>query len=206
MELPKPTVTVNLVTGNGVPISGLIVSDPLSQYLETLDEDACKKIVVAKDSESLRAVWPEINDMGREECILDWGSQIVAMSIESAIKLSVAWDPSVKIHMQSANGQLELSEGLARNVPFKFGHVTAYLQVHVLKGVAYRILLGRPFEVLTLAQTNALEDGGQLLKLKDPNTKSSIVIPTSERGGKAKVEKVEDETKLEDSAKVEDFR
>ena len=202
--LPPPTVTVNLIEGNGVPVGGLIVSDPLSQYLETIDEEAREKIIVAKDSESLRAVWPEINDMNREECILDWGSQIVAMSLESATKLSVAWDPSVKIHMQSANGQLELSEGLARNVPFRFGHVIAYLQVHVLKGVAYKVLLGRPFEVLTLAQTNALEGGGQLLKLRDPNTKACIVIPTSERGGKVKVED-DDDVKKEDSAKVEDF-
>ena len=104
------------------------------------------------------------------------------MSKDVAIDLNVSWDPAFRINMQSANGHIELSEGLARNVPFKFGDVTAYLQVHVLSGVAYRVLLGRPFEVLTLAATQALEDGGQLLSITDPNTKTKAVVPTCERG------------------------
>ena len=180
ITLPPATVTVNMVQGIGVPIGGLIVSDPISQYLESIDEKDRKKIIVARDTESLRAVWPDINNNGKEECIVDWGSQMVAMSKDVAVELGVSWDPAFKINMQSANGQIELSEGLAKNVPFKFGEVTAYLQVHVLNGVAYRVLLGRPFEVLTLAKTEALENGGQLLIVTDPNTGSRIVVPTSE--------------------------
>lgn len=136
ITLPLPTVTVNMVQGIGVPIGGLIVSDPLSQYLESIDEEGRKRIIVAKDTESLRAVWPDINNNGKEECIVDWGSQIVAMSKDVAINLGISWDPAIRINMQSANGQVELSEGLAKNAPFKFGEVTAYLQVHILDGVA----------------------------------------------------------------------
>ena len=194
VELPLATVTVNLVQGIGVPIGGLIVSDPLSQYLETVDEDERKRVFVAKDTESLRAVWPEINNSGKDECIVDWGSQIVAMSKDVAINLGISWNPAFRINMQSANGQVELSEGLAKNVPFRFGEVTAYLQVHVLQGVAYRVLLGRPFEVLTLTKTEALENGGQLLTITDPNTGTKVVVPTCERGKGPSDKKVKEET------------
>ncbi len=71
------------------------------------------------------------------------------MAKQVAIALGITWDPDFKIHMQSANNQLDLSEGLARNVLFNFGGVIAYLQVHILKNPAYKVLLGRPFEVLT---------------------------------------------------------
>ena len=202
ITLPIPTVTVNMTKGIGVPIGGLIVSDPISQYLETIGEEDRKRIIVAKDTESLRAVWPEINNNGRDECIVDWGSQIVAMSKDVAINLGLSWDPAFRINMQSANGQVELSEGLAKNIPFKFGDVTAYLQVHVLDGVAYRVLLGRPFEVLTLTKTEALGNGGQLLTITDPNTGSKVVVPTCERGrgpnSKANSEKSENSVKSED--------
>ena len=44
--------------------------------------------------------------------------------------------------MQNANGQVELSKGLMRNISFQLGEVTVYLQVHVINP-AYKVLLGR---------------------------------------------------------------
>jgi len=35
--------------------------------------------------------------------------------------------------MQSVNRTVERTLGLARNVPFSFGEITIYLQVHVIK-------------------------------------------------------------------------
>ena len=74
-------------------------------------------------------LWPIINGHSKRESINDMGSQIVAMAKAVAIQLGVAWDPDFRIKMQSANGQVELSEGLARNISFQLGEVTAYLQV-----------------------------------------------------------------------------
>jgi hypothetical protein len=179
---PLPTVSVNMTVGNGLPIGAIIVSDPLSQYLEGLDEEGRKKIVVAKDSEALRTVWPVVNGEDKEECIVDWGSQIVAMATDVAVSLGISWDPDRRINMQSANGQVELSAGLARNVAFKFGEITVYLQVHIINRPAYRILLGRPFEVLTKTITESSPDGNQVLTITDPNTGSRVVVPTFERG------------------------
>jgi hypothetical protein len=82
--------------------------------------------------------------------------------------------------MQSANGQLEKSMGLAQNVPFRWGDLKIYLQVHVIRNPAYKILLGRPFDVLTKSRTEHA-DGSQLLTLTDPNTGRAWTVPTYDR-------------------------
>jgi hypothetical protein len=74
------------------------------------------------------------------------------------------------------------STGLARNVAFRFNGVTLYLQVHIIRNPAYKVLLCRPFEVPTkLAAANSA-DGSQLLTLTDPNTQRRCVVPTFKRG------------------------
>jgi len=67
--------------------------------------------------------------------------------------------------MQSANRTVERTLGLARNVPFSFGAITIYLQVHVIKDPAYKVLLGRPFDVLTGSIVVNSTDGGQTVTI-----------------------------------------
>jgi hypothetical protein len=69
--------------------------------------------------------------------------------------LGLAYDPSIVLHMQSANGTLDQSLGLSRNVPFTIGKITMYLQVHVISLPAYNVLL----EVFTLPHLFRLESG-----------------------------------------------
>jgi hypothetical protein len=84
--------------------------------------------------------------------------------------------------MQSANGSLKKSAGLAKNVAFLFGDITVYLQVHVIDQPAYKILLGRPFEILTATTVQNRTDGSQIITIKDPNTGGRCTIPTHNRG------------------------
>jgi hypothetical protein len=63
--------------------------------------------------------------------------------------IGLAYDPSIKLNMQSANGEVDQSLGLARNIPCKINSITLYLQIHIIRSPAYDILLGRPFDVLT---------------------------------------------------------
>ena len=84
--------------------------------------------------------------------------------------------------MQSANSSLEETLGLAKNVPFLFGNITVYLQVHVMKRPAYKVLLGRPFDAITESEIKNAKDGGQSLTLTDPNTGERCVMHTHERG------------------------
>ena len=72
--------------------------------------------------------------------------------------------------------------GLAKNVPFIFGDITVYLQVHILMDPAYKVLLGRPFDVLIESVIHNHRDGGQTVIVTDPNTRRRHVLPTDERG------------------------
>lgn len=205
-----PTVTSLYVAAEneyGIPAGSIIVPDPYEQYLDSLKEgEVPKQVYVARESDSLRAIWPLVFGKERVESVLDSGSQIVSMALKTAQRLNIPWNPDVQIFMQSANGQLKKSAGLARNVAFLFGDITLYLQVHVIDQPAYEILLGRPFEVLTESNVQNKRDGTQTLTLTDPNSGRRVTIPTSVRGAlsmakqpkdntsrRATVEEVEDE-------------
>ncbi|KAJ7610992.1 hypothetical protein FB45DRAFT_1037878 [Roridomyces roridus] len=173
-----------------VPKGALVACDPVLEYLSTLKPgERAKQIfatmvdpAVALDSAALRVVYPLIKGVGQAESILDNGSQIVSMAMATAIELGVEWNPDINIMMQSANGQVEKTEGLARNVPFRFGDITVYLQVHVLRNPAYKVLLGRPFDILTASNVQNQPDGRQIVTITDPTTKQRCTLPTFERG------------------------
>lgn len=83
-----------------------------------------------------------IDGQERVEAILDLGCQVVAMSEEVCNALALHYDLTVQLNMVSANGGIDQSLGLARNVPFFVSDITIYLQVHILRSPAYEILLG----------------------------------------------------------------
>ncbi len=134
------------------------------------------------ESTSLRVVFPVVFGRERVECVMDTGSQIVSMALKLAERMGMFWDPDITIYMQSANGQLKKSAGLARNVPFAFGDITVYLQVHIIDQPAYQILLGRPFDVLTESITQNHRNGSQSVTIRDPNSGKRITLPTHARG------------------------
>ena len=182
-SLPEATYEISTEDKEGVPKGSLIVSDPVLQYFNTmLPGEKPKTVIVASESQSLRSVYPLINGVGEVEALLDGGSQIVSMSKAVAVELEIPWDPDITVQMQSANRSLEQTLGLAKNVPFLFGHITVYLQVHVIGKPAYKVLLGRPFDCITESVVKNDRDGGQSLTLTDPNTGERCVMHTHERG------------------------
>jgi hypothetical protein len=116
------------------------------------------------------------------EGIIDPGSQIIAMSKGICHDLGLIYDPTIKLNMQSANGEVNQSLGLARNVPCQIGNITLYLQIHVIWSPAYDILLGRPFDVLTESTVKNFANEDQTITIIDPNSKRSVTIPTLSRG------------------------
>lgn len=182
-KLPSANYEVTTEDMDGVPKGSLVISDPVVQYLSTLQPgEKPKTIIVARESQGLRAVYPMINGVGEVESLLDGGSQIVSMSKAVAVELEISWDPDITVQMQSANRSLEQTLGLAKNVPFLFGPITVYLQVHVIDKPAYKVLLGRPFDTITESIVKNDKDGGQSLTLTDPNTGERCVMHTHERG------------------------
>ncbi|PFH49270.1 hypothetical protein AMATHDRAFT_147982 [Amanita thiersii Skay4041] len=83
--------------------------------------------------------------------------------------------------MQSANGEVDQSLGLARNVPFHINSITVYLQCHVIRSPAYDILLGHPFDVLTKSVVVNFKNEDQTITLRDPNSGKVITVPTLPR-------------------------
>lgn len=182
-----------------------IMGDPYLQYLETISAGERRRQVVfkaykAEASAALRCIFPVINGEGIAESILDSGSQIVSMIAAEATRLGITYDPDIQILMQSANGQVEKTLGLAKDVAFRFGDIIVYLQVHILRQAPYQVLLGRPFDVVTASTVQTQRDGSQEITIKDPRGNERITIPTLARGAIKQIKSVRStETDIEES-------
>jgi hypothetical protein len=180
-----PHFSLPVVHHRTPPEGSIIVPDPIETYYRSLGPDQTPdydKLIVAKDSSAVRSIFSLVDNSQKKECILDPGCQIVAMSEETCHDLGLAYDPRIKLHMQSANGNLDWSLGLARNVPFLIGTITLYMQVHVIRSPAYDILLGRPFDILTESIVRNFANEDQTITINDPNTGQRATVPTLPRG------------------------
>ena len=160
----------------------ITMGDPVVQYLSSLQKGESPKTFYMKESSlALRSIYPLVNNARQEEALLDSGSQIVSMSKDAAISLKMSWDPDISINMQSAQGHVEPTLGLATDVPFTFGDLTVMLQVHIINKPSYKILLGWPFDALTRSTIQNEKDGSQMVTITDPASDHRIVLPTYPR-------------------------
>lgn len=95
--------------------------------------------------------------------------------------LGFAYDPTIVLNMESANGEIDPTLGLARNVPFRFGDITVYCQVHVVRHAAFDMLMGRPFDVLTSSIVRNYNNESQTITIHCPNSGLVSTIPTLPR-------------------------
>ena len=169
-ELPEATCEILDDNQEGMKKGDVVIGDPVSQYLATLGPgQKLKLVVVAKESQGLRAVYPLIHRVGEVELLLDSGSQIISMVRNVAKNLEVNWDPDITIEMESANWSVEKTLGLAKNVLFTCRGITVYLQVHIVSSLAYKVLLGWPFDIVTESLVKNEKDGRQTSMLTEPN-------------------------------------
>lgn len=168
------------------PPGATIIPDPYESYYRGLnpgEKPDADYLTVAKETCALRSIFPLIDNNQKVECILDPGCQIVAMASTVGHRLGITYDPDIILNMLSANGTVDSSLGLARNVPFNIGNLTFYMQVHIIQSPAYDILLGRPFDVLTESVVRNYKNTDQTITVHDPNTNRKATIPTSARRG-----------------------
>ncbi|KAH7904031.1 hypothetical protein BJ138DRAFT_1187036 [Hygrophoropsis aurantiaca] len=162
--------------------SKAIIPSPVEMAMRDINaSEESRTVHVAKESSALRAIYPVIDNNMRVECVVDPGSQIIAMSEAICHQLSLSYDPTIILNMQLANGEVDQS----------LGDITVYCQVHVIRNPAYKILLGRPFDVLTESIVRNYDTEEQTLTIKDPNTGKISTIPTSARGAKRNAVKEE---------------
>jgi hypothetical protein len=172
-----------------LPAGALIVPDPIENYYNSLRHGEAPdpdQLVVAVESGAVRTVLALIDNKEQKECILDPGCQVVAMSEATCHQLGLAYDPSIILNMVSANGNINQSLGLSRNVPFQIGSITFYLQVHIIESPAYDVLLGRPFDILTESIVRNFNNQDQTITISDPNSGRRVTVPTLNRTLKSK--------------------
>jgi len=104
------------------------------------------------------------------------------MTKKVAAANKVTWDPNLSIQIQSANGSLSRTCGLARNVPFTLEGMTVLLQVHIMEEVLYTVLMGCPFDSITESRIINDREGNQTVCITCPNTRVTVTMPTYKRG------------------------
>src|SRR3981189_3660515 len=123
--LTAPTLSSDSSVAN--PNDGIVVPDFYETYLKNLPPGVKADVLtVAKESHALRSIMMVVDGKEEIESIIDPGSQIVVMSEEVCHNLGQIYDSDIKVNMQSANGDVDLSLGLAHNVPCRFGTITLY--------------------------------------------------------------------------------
>ncbi|KAJ6477193.1 hypothetical protein C8R47DRAFT_1289804 [Mycena vitilis] len=166
--------------GSNLPPNAVVVPDPYAVFYNSgpIPDD----LIVSMESSAIRSIVPVIDNQQQVECIVDDGSQIIAMSEAVCHELALSYDPRIILRMQSANGAISPSLGLARNVPFRLADIILYLQVHIVRNPAYDVLLGRPFSVLTQSIVRNFANEDQTITICDPNTGKLATVPTVPRG------------------------
>jgi hypothetical protein len=74
---------------------------------------------VAQELHALWSITMVVDNREEVEGIIDPGSQIIAMLEAVCHDIGLAYNPSIKLNMQSANSEVDQSLGLSRNIPCK---------------------------------------------------------------------------------------
>ncbi|KAG5639896.1 hypothetical protein DXG03_002544 [Asterophora parasitica] len=182
-ELDALPMADDIHSNSTPPLGTLITTDLVDSYYQNLRPGASPEcVVMAKESHSLRSILMCVDAREQVECIVDSGCQIIAMSEEVCHDLHIRYNPTIILNMQSANGSIDPSLGLARNVPCMIGDITLYLQIHVIWNPAYNILLGRPFDILTCSSVKTNSADETIITITNPNTRIVTVIASFARG------------------------
>ena len=161
------------------PPGSTIIKDPYKVFLSTaLVGHHPNLLTVAKESSALCSILLLINHHLFVESILDPGPQVISMAEEVCHSLGLIYDLEVKLSMQSANGEIDETLGLARNIPIQISEITLYLQFHIVRNPTYDILLGRPFDILVESIVRNFENESQTVTIHDPNTGKTATVLT----------------------------
>ena len=76
------------------------------------------ELAVAKESHSLRTLMMEVDSWIKVKLIIDPGCQIITLSEAICYNLGLSYNLMIQLNMQSMNGEVDQSLGLARNVPY----------------------------------------------------------------------------------------
>jgi hypothetical protein len=87
------------------------------------EKDLVIPLNVAQKSHALWSIMMVVDNRDEVEGIIDPGSQIIAMSEAVCHDIGLAYDLSIKLNMQLANGEVDQSLSLSHNVPCKINTI-----------------------------------------------------------------------------------
>src|SRR5271154_6508983 len=102
-----PSLAIEHAHHRPAPHGAIIIADPIETYYKSLHLSEVPnpdRLVVAMESGAVCSIFATIDHSQKKESILDPGCQIIAMSEASCHDLGLAYDPSIILNMQSANG------------------------------------------------------------------------------------------------------
>ncbi|KAG6885271.1 hypothetical protein C0993_003858 [Termitomyces sp. T159_Od127] len=144
-----PMLSTNAVSLTPAKVTNTTSIDPVETYIKSLNTDEDLAIlIVAHDSQAICSIMMTIDNCTEVEAIVDSSSQIISIVVEVASDLGLIYDPGIVLNMQSTNGTVDRSLGLAKNVLCTIGNVTFYLQIHIICSLAYNLLFGQSFNIL----------------------------------------------------------
>ena len=110
--------TLTPALSNAEPLPGaIIIKDPYKVYLRTAPEDCSSNcLTVTKESSALCAILPLINHNQYVELVLNPGSQVIAISEAACHVLALIYNPHIRLHMQSANCEVDKTLGLIGDI------------------------------------------------------------------------------------------
>ncbi|KAF8219639.1 hypothetical protein L208DRAFT_1062899, partial [Tricholoma matsutake] len=156
----------------------IIVPDLYETYISSLQPgEIHQPFVIAKETSLIRSVIMDVHGNNQVESIVNPGSSIISMAEDVCHKLGLAYNSSIRLLMQSANGTVDETLSLACNVPCDLGGITLYMQIHIIWDPAYNILLGRPFDVLMESVIRNYQNKAQTITICDPNSTRTATIP-----------------------------
>ncbi|KAG6883866.1 hypothetical protein C0993_003263 [Termitomyces sp. T159_Od127] len=177
-----PTLSTNAISLTPAKVTNATSIDLIETYVKSLNTDEDPTILtVAHDSQAIRSIMMTIDHCTEVEAVVDSGSQIISMAAEVASNLGLIYDSNIVLNMQSANGTVDRSLGLAKNIPCTIGDVMFYLQIHIIRSPAYD-LLGQPFDVLVHSIVQTITNEETTLTISDSNSGLRRTVPTFPRG------------------------
>ena len=175
----------NMATAKRVPTGAVAANlaethqNPLADYTRARtnpsSQPACSAFV------PLRVIDATFAGDVKAECILDSGSQFIAMRRDVWEKTGLSLNPDTAAMVEAANSSKSSTLGAIPNVSMTIGDLELTVYVHIVEEAPFEVLLGRPFFVLTKCETKDTEDGGQVLRLTDPWEGRSALVPTRDR-------------------------
>jgi hypothetical protein len=162
----------------------MTISDPVETYYQSLlpgFSPVEEALTIALESSVIQSIMAFVDNRYQVECILDPGCQVITMSASRCNKLGLTYDPSIRLNMQLADGNCNLSLDPVHNVTFLISSLIFYLQVHIVQSPAYDVLLRRPFDILTESIIRNFANEDQTITIHNPNTSRKITIPTVPR-------------------------